>query len=156
MVSKETDSDNKCLDDAYYCMVCNSPFQSPLFSITKSEERMHFFGGERLPEAEVLFAEGIGTYCSKSCLKQDRDRLLQSEHVKATFPGPGPIESCSRCGAPVDMCESHDTWTQEQDVAIDGALDVLLPIDAVVLAVACRNCSQVIVAADSQREDLTV
>ena len=134
------------LDDDYYCMVCDARFRSPLFSITKSVERMHYFEGERLPEAEVEYAEGIGTYCSAACMASDRERLLQTEKVRVTFPGCGPIEACSRCGLPVDMSKSHDTWTEEQDVMSFswGDMDVLQPQDVVVLAVACRGCSHIV------------
>jgi len=128
-------------DNAFYCMGCNKPFHSPLYSITRSNEKMHFYPGERLPEAEVLFAESIGDYCSKACLDLNRDSLLKSHQVRSTYPGPGPIESCSRCGGPVDMSGPHWTWTEEMaDVVWGQGTKQIQPTEVHLLAVLCRKC----------------
>lgn len=128
-------------DNAFYCMACNKPFHSPLYSITRSSEQMHFYPGERLPEAEVLFAESVGDYCSQACLDLNRARLLNSNNVRATYPGPGPIESCSRCSNPVDMSSPHWTWTEEKaDVAWENGIEQIQPTAANLLAVLCKDC----------------
>lgn len=128
-------------DNAFYCMGCNKPFHSPLYSITRSNEQMHFYPGERLPEAEVLFAESIGDYCSQACLDLNRDHLLKSHQVRSTYPGPGPVESCSRCGNPVDMSRPHWTWTEEMaDVVWGQGIEQIQPTEAHLLAVLCRKC----------------
>lgn len=128
-------------NDVFYCMTCNRPFRSPLYSITRSVEVMIFYAGERLPEAEVLFAESIGDYCSQKCLDKDRGRLLTNEKVRATFPGPGPVETCSHCGGPVDMVKPHPTWTEEvADVTWGQGIDQIHTTKAHLLAVKCQRC----------------
>lgn len=130
-------------DNTSYCMACNKPFRSPLYSITRSNEKMHFYPGERLPESEVLFAESIGDYCSQACLDLHRDRLLKSHGVRSTYPGPGPIESCSSCGAPVDMLIPHWTWTEEvADVIWGKSIEYIQPTSAELLAVRCKKCGE--------------
>jgi len=128
-------------ENCFYCMVCERPFRSPLFSITRSVEQMVFYPGERLPEADVLSAESIGDYCCQTCLNHDRNRLLMNEGVRATFPGPGPIETCSRCSRPVDMAQPHMTWTKEVAAVNWGqSLETLQPTSAQLLAVKCLGC----------------
>jgi len=129
-------------DNTFYCMACNRPFHTPLFSITRSTEQMIFYPGERLPEANVLSAESIGDYCSETCLNKNRYRLMESDGVRPTYPGPGPIESCSRCSAPVDMSSPHWTWTEEvADVSWGDGIDYIQPTKAILLAVRCQKCS---------------
>jgi hypothetical protein len=52
-------------DSVFYCMACNKPFHSPLFSITRSNETMHFYFGDRLPEAEVFLPNLLVTTVAK-------------------------------------------------------------------------------------------
>lgn len=111
-------------------------------------ERTHFFDGEQMPEVETIDSEGIGAYCSATCLNQDRDKLLVKENVRATFPGIGPIEVCSRCGRPVDMAQFHLSWTEEEFNCQWGQfIDVLQPIYYQSLAVVCQQCAPLSTAA---------
>ena len=143
-------------DSVFYCMACNKPFHSPLFSITRSNETMHFYFGDRLPEAEAFFAESIGDYCSQACLNLNRDRLLKSHQVRSTYPGSGPIESCSRCRHPIDMSKPHWTWTEEiADVAWGKGIEQIQPTKAHLLAVLCQKCdlnnSQLVESSESTK-----
>lgn len=129
-------------DNFYSCMVCEKHFRSPLFSISRGYERTIFFDGDRMHEVEPIDSEGIGSYCSAECLNQDRDKLLLQENVRATFPGIGPIEVCSRCGNPVDMVQIHLSWTEEELNCQWGQfIDVLQPIYVRSLAVVCQQCA---------------
>lgn len=128
-------------DNFYTCMVCEKHFRSPLYEIARGYERTIFFDGDRMPEVEPIDSEGIGTYCSIGCFNQDRDKLLVKENVRATFPGIGPVEVCSRCGKPVDMAQFHLAWTEEKLNCQWGQfIDVLQPIYAQSLAVVCQQC----------------
>jgi hypothetical protein len=129
-------------DNCYGCMVCEKPFRSPLFSISRQFERIIFYEDDRLPEGEVIAAEGIGTYCSQQCLDNSRDKMLAEEKVRATFPGPGPIETCSRCNGPVDMTRFHLVWTEEEMADEWGEfMSVARPLWATDLAVVCDQCA---------------
>lgn len=134
-------NENRWDENCFYCMVCERPFYSPLYSITRTVEQMVFYPGERPPEADVLSSESTGDYCCQTCLNRDRDRLLMNEGVRVTFPGPGPIETCSRCGRPVDMTQPHMTWTEEVAAVTWGqSLETLQPTSAQLLAVKCLRC----------------
>lgn len=129
-------------DYFYACMVCETHFRSPLYEIARGYERTIFFDGDRMPEVEPISSNGIGIYCSAACLNQDRDKLLVKENVRATFPGIGPIEVCSRCGRPVDMAQFHLSWTEEELSCQWGQfIDVLQPIYVQSLAVVCQQCA---------------
>ena len=135
-------------DECFYCMVCQRPFRSPLFSVTRSVERMYYYEGNRLPEAEVLSADSIGTYCCKQCLDSALTHILHGEGVRVTNPGPGPIETCSHCERLVDMTQPHLVWTREEATVIwSQTIDVIKPTAATTLAVRCQG----LVAPDSQQ-----
>lgn len=135
-------------DNFYTCMVCEKHFRSPLYEISRGYERTIFFDGDQIPVVEPAGSEGIGTYCSAACLNQDRDKLLLKENVRATFPGIGPIEVCSRCGKPVDMVQFHLSWTEEELNCQWGPfIDVLQPINVQSLAVVCQQCAPLNAAA---------
>ena len=130
-------------DDCFYCMNCKQPFRTPLFDVTRSIEQMHYYGEERMPEAEVLQAESIAVCCSQSCFTSELPSLLQNEGVRATYPGPGPIELCARCGKPVDMSVPHFAWTEEYSSVIWSAkLDAVQPLAVTMLAIACTDCGR--------------
>lgn len=138
-------------ENAFHCMVCNTTFHSSLYSITRSNEQMHFYPGERLPEAEVLFAESVGEYCSQACLDLSRDLLLKSYGVRSTHPGVGPIESCSRCNDLVDMSSPHWTWTEEKaDVVWGNGIEQFNPTATTLLAVLCKQCDSTMINMSNQ------
>ncbi len=145
-------------DNFYTCMVCEKQFRNPLFEIARGYERTVFYCGDRMPMVEPIESEGVGTYCSPACLNHDRNRLLERDNVRATYPGIGPIESCSRCGKPVDMTQYHMAWTEEKLHCEWGRfIDVLQPIFVESLAVVCQQCVPVANAAVEQKtSSLTV
>ena len=128
-------------NEAFFCDECGEIFRSPLFCVTRAFECMHFYEAPRQPEAEVTFADAIANYCSSECLNKNRDRILERDGVKLTFPGPGPIELCSRCGSPVDMTCFHKTWSEEESICCWGeSLSSIQPLNVQLLAVACQGC----------------
>lgn len=128
-------------DECFYCDDCGKAFRSPLFNICRSVEKMHFQEEPCLPEAEVLYSEAITNSCCSDCLGKARQRVLTEDSLTATFPGPGPIESCSRCAKPVDMTKPHKTWTEEESTCFwSSSLDGITPINVEVLAVTCQQC----------------
>ena len=119
------------------CNVCEQPLGNPQFGISRQFERTIFSKNDDLDEVEVIDSNEIRAYCSSECLNKNRDLLLAQENVRASYPGIGPVESCSRCGRPVDMTRFHMAWV-EDEVEIQGY--EATPINAEVLAVACDQC----------------
>lgn len=129
-------------DECFYCDTCNKRFRSPLYDVSKEFERTIFFEEPLMPEIDVIGAETIAYFCSPSCRDMKRDHLLTQEKIRATYPGIGPVEPCSRCGAPVDMTKYHLTYvemdtTHDWDRALFGAKIIS---DPVTLAVVCQKC----------------
>ncbi len=129
-------------DECFYCDTCNKRFRSPLYDVSKEFERTIFFEDPLLPEVEIIGAETIAGFCSPTCRDKKRDYLLQQEKIRATYPGIGPVEPCSRCGAPVDMTNFHLTYiemdtTQDWNRTLFG---VEVINDPVTLAVVCQKC----------------
>lgn len=137
-MSKTSQPEEEC----FVCTVCEKPFRSPIFSINKAFERTIFMKGDAMPEVEVIRSQGIESCCSSECLEVARERALEKENVRATFPDIGPIELCSCCGKPVDMTEFHLTWSEDESNCYEGQfIDVLQPVNVQVLAVACQSCA---------------
>lgn len=127
-------------NDAYYCDACNKPFRTPFFDISREYERTIFSPEPSLPEVEVIGASSIAQYCSDDCLAQSRMALLTREKVRATYPDIGPVESCSRCDAPVDMTTFHlaivESETNQDWESMSASV-----IRVVTLAVVCNKCT---------------
>lgn len=135
-------NDNDWADECYFCYTCNKAYRSPNFTISRGFERTIFFDGDRIPEIEPIGVEVLEGYCSQSCLDARRDEVLKQEGVRITFPGIGPIESCSRCGGPVDMARLHRAWTEDQSIEEWGAhISIAQVVNAQTLAVACQKCA---------------
>lgn len=129
-------------DNCFYCDTCGQRFRSPLYDVSKEYERTIFYEEPLLPEIEIIGAETVAYFCSPSCRDKKRDHLLIQEKIRATYPGIGPVEPCSRCGAPVDKTNYHLTYiemdtTQDWDRALFGVEVIKDPVN---LAVVCQKC----------------
>jgi len=127
-------------DDCFCCQECGTLFRTPLYTISSEFERSHFYDGERIPEIQIRGAEAIASCCSLECLGKQRDKILLSENVRATYPGIGPVEHCSRCGEMVDATQFHLTWVEEVAACQWGKSLQIQPQDARTLAVLCISC----------------
>lgn len=63
---------------------------------------------------------------------------MEREEVPIRRPGIGPVESCAKCGGPVDMSEFHLTYIEDE--GIDDGLSVSRTINVEYLAVVCKRC----------------
>ena len=122
--------------DEYQCFTCNRMFGNPVFNITREWERTHF--GEGMPSVEILDSYGLECYCSRACVDARRDVVMRDEGVPIRRPGIGPIESCAICGRPVDMTESHRSYVESEEIAVNSL--ILKPVNVDYLAVVCRQC----------------
>lgn len=131
-------------EDCFYCNTCGKRFRSPLYDVGKEFAQTFFYKEPRPPEIEVMGAETIANYCSPACRGRSRDQLLLQDKVRATFPGIGPVETCSRCGGLVDMTKFHLTYVQT-----DTTQDWGRPMFGVgvlrteTLAVICQECEPI-------------
>ena len=123
-------------DNEYECFTCRRVFRTPVFDISREWERTHFNDG--IPSVEIKGSYGLECYCSRACVDARRQLVMASEGVPIRRPGIGPVETCAKCGAPVDMAEFHLTYVESQAVSMgDRTLDT---IDVDYLAVLCRQC----------------
>jgi predicted nucleic-acid-binding Zn-ribbon protein len=124
------------LGDQYECFTCSIRFKERVFNIIREWERVHF--DTKLPEIEIEDAYGLECYCSQTCLEGRRDEVMEREGVPIRRPGTGPVESCAKCGGPVDMSEFHLTYIEDE--AIDTGMYVSSVINVEYLAVVCNRC----------------
>lgn len=123
-------------EDEYECFTCHIRFKGRVFSITREWERVHF--DKVLPEIEIDDAVGLECYCSAACVQKRRDEVMAREGVPIRYPDIGLVESCAKCGGPVDMSEFHLSYLEDESV--DEGPCVSRTIDVNYLAVICRRC----------------
>lgn len=123
-------------DDEYECFTCNRRFRSALYSISRELERVDYVEAE--PVVEISASVGLECYCSQACAASRRSLVMAREGVPISNPGLGPIEPCSRCGAPVDMTEFHVTYLESYEVHRSAI--TLDTVSLNYLAVLCRKC----------------
>lgn len=135
---------NEWNDDCFFCETCNKPFRTPLFDVTRDFERTIYFEEPRYPEVEIVGANAIANFCSASCRNRKLPKLLENATVRATYPGIGPIETCSRCGGAVQMSEFHLAYVvMETKQDWDQGMFGVEVADAEVVAVVCQRCEPV-------------
>lgn len=122
-------------EDDYECFTCNRIFKGRVFEIAREWERVHF--SESIPEVEIEDSRGLECYCSQLCANLRREEVMAREGVPIRHPGLGPIEPCSKCGAPIDMTQFHVTYV---DSCVDVHGFVGVSVDVNYLAVVCSTC----------------
>ena len=127
-------------DEAFFCETCGKPYRTPMFDVAKEYERTIFQEANRLPEVEIIGSVEIGQYCSSACRDRARSDLLLRENVRPTYPDIGPIESCSRCGLPIDMTKFHLAYVESILDQEWGRMSASV-LESVVLAVLCNACA---------------
>jgi hypothetical protein len=96
------------------------------------------FPADTYPVADVGDYLWIEEFCSYDCRATALRSVLAKYDIPVRYPGSGPIETCARCGAPVDMTAWH-LAVYQVDMLIECE-DVLRPTNATLLAVLCRRC----------------
>jgi hypothetical protein len=124
-------------DDEFECYTCGTIFKGTMFAVTCEWERVYY-----MQETRMVAVEGslrLECYCSTQCRQARAKEVMNREQVPipAIRPGLGPIEVCAMCRGPVDMCQFHRTYVEDQ-IESDGFNST--PIDVNYLAVLCRAC----------------
>lgn len=123
-------------EDSYQCFTCDRIFSGRVFEVGREWNRVHF--DYEPPEFEVSEGTGLECYCSQACLDARCPVVMANEDVPIRRPGIGPVESCARCGGPVDMAEYHRTYLA---TCTDMVNRVGYTVDADYLAVLCAKCA---------------
>ena len=132
------------------CMSCGSMFRGTLYAVDREVKRVAFDASD-VPTVHVKESEDIGSLCSVDCRERGRDAVMKAEGVPIRRPGIGPIESCAKCGRPVDMTNWHRTYL-DHDLRFSGSIGQTLRIDY--LAVLCRACGSGDVDGERLGEDV--
>jgi hypothetical protein len=123
-------------DDEYECFTCKRRFRTSVFSIVREWNRVDYSG--ELPSVEITESYGLECYCSQTCLNLRLVIVMASEGVPIRRPGLGPVESCAKCRALVDMEEFHLTYLESYEVHETNF--IVRTVDVDYLAVLCREC----------------
>ncbi len=121
--------------DDYQCFTCDRIFRGRVFEIAREWERVHF--SENIPDVEIEGSYGIECFCSQLCTDLRREEVMAREGVPIHHPDLGPIEPCSKCGAPIDMTQFHLAYV-ESCVDMHGCVG--RQVDVEYLAVVCSTC----------------
>lgn len=127
------------------CEVCGRPLAARHHSLDRHIEQLTYPSPDAAPEApitaKVLYAESLAHYCSAICAVQGAEKALAQRGIRITLPGPGPIETCSKCGTPVDLSRPHVIY---EDMELTEVRQPWLlqaqPHEVNVLAVVCDAC----------------
>lgn len=96
------------------CMRCGTWCEAVMYELSACFEKLSF-AADTHPVADVCDYLWIEEFCSCDCRAAARPSALAKYDIPVRYPGSGPIETCARCGAPVDMT-GHGTslctrWT---------------------------------------------
>lgn len=140
--TNDMSTDHDWGDNCFSCQECGKVFRNPLFTLACGYEEVIFYEDGGLPEIETSSSESIGTFCSLTCLEQQRNEILKNENVGATCPGIGPVEKCARCGESMDTTRPHKTWLEEHSICHwDASGDFSIqPFEVRTLARVCQDC----------------
>lgn len=127
----------------FECMNCGVMFKCTHCGIDREVERVRF-PAQGFPEVEARGIENIGSFCSLLCRERGREDIMRAQGVPIRRVGIGPVETCARCGGPVDMTSWHLTFL-DIDSRFSGSIAHTLDIDY--LAVLCLSCMDPEVAA---------
>lgn len=130
----DTDAEGHDEELPYACDACGTMFRSPIVSIDKVSARTIYPEGDGLPGIDINNAYAVAQFCSENCRAAMRSKVYEHLDVRITNPGIGPVETCSRCEADIDMTEWHGDIT-ESIVTFDGAT-----LDIVSVAALCPAC----------------
>jgi hypothetical protein len=111
-------------------------FQSTVFEIIREWNRTHF--EDDPPSVEIQGAWGLECYCSRECLNARRVAVMAAENVPIRRPGIGPVETCAKCGGPVDMTCFHLTYLESSSKNVTEFVSNTVSLDY--LAVVCHQC----------------
>ena len=119
------------------CMKCGTWCEAVMYELSACFERLSF-PADTCPVADVGDYLWIEEFCSCDCRAEARQSVLAKYDIPVRNPGSGPVETCARCGATVDMAAWH-LAVYQMDMLIESE-DVLRPTNATLLAVLCRRC----------------
>ncbi|MBP0622925.1 hypothetical protein [Cupriavidus consociatus] len=108
-----------------------------MYELSACFEKLSFFP-DTLPVADVGDYLWMEEFCSCDCRAAARPSVLAKHDIPVRYPGSGPVETCARCGAPVDMTAWH-LAVYQIDMRIVSDV-VLQPTNGTLLAVLCRRC----------------
>lgn len=140
-MSDRSDSPDDWGNDAFFCDVCNRPFRADLYDVSRQFERTIFDDPEGLDEVEVADSDGIAGFCSERCREIGIGKVLTEHAIRATYPGIGPVETCSRCSGPVDMATFHLAFGKSILRFPDWDRLPAFVLEHVTLAVVCNRCA---------------
>lgn len=123
----------------YQCATCQVMFSSPLFDISRADEKVvETPGQEHECYVDIRRSMEVATFCSVACRDQGRAAVMTSEGVLMLSDRPGieAVEKCAVCRGPVDTRQWHLTYTESD--FIEPGESIVEDIDY--LAVVCNEC----------------
>ena len=147
-------------NDYGMCARCNQPLTDYQLQFDRRVERMeyHPLGHSDFKAiVTVLYAEELACYCSTDCSSIGVQKELQDRSIINTGGSIGPVTSCAKCRAVIDMTQPYVHY-EKMAVTVNKKpwLTSLTVLDSESLADVCINCDPdgVLLAVTQQSESI--
>jgi hypothetical protein len=132
-------------DDYGICDTCMTPLTDRYWSFDRQVEQFVYDQPGHTPaecaSVTVLRSEPLGFYCGRGCAFPAALLLLAERGLRSTECGAGPIETCAKCGGPVDLTKPHVLYQlMDQTETRKPWLISIQPLELESLAYVCPRC----------------
>ena len=133
------------IEDFGCCGACAASLTARYTSLNRLVERTDYDRPGETPDDQATITtlrdDVLGEYCDAVCAMPSALLVLFERGLRHAGGGAGPIETCAKCGGPVDLTEPHVTYQlMDQTETRKPWLISIQPHDAEVLAYVCQRC----------------
>jgi ssDNA-binding Zn-finger/Zn-ribbon topoisomerase 1 len=133
------------MEDFVECDTCGASLDVRFWSFDRLVQRFDYDRQGDTPDdcatVTVLRDEMLGQFCDDDCARLTALPDLAERGLKLVECGAGPIETCAKCGGPVDLTEPHVFYQlMDQTVTHKPWLSSVQPHDTEALAYVCPRC----------------
>ncbi len=127
------------------CDTCGASLGARYWSFNRLVERVDYDRQGETPDdcatITVLRDDVLGQFCDDGCAKITAWSDLAGRGLRLIECGAGPIETCAKCGGPVDLTEPHVFYQlMDQTETRRPWLNTIQPHDTEALAYVCSRC----------------
>lgn len=127
------------------CEACGASLGARYWSFNRLVERLDYDRQGDAPDdcatITVLSDEPLGQFCGDGCARLTALLGLAERGLRLFDCGTGPIETCAKCGGPVDLTEPHVFYQlMDQTETRKPWLNTIQPHDFESLAYVCPRC----------------
>lgn len=132
-------------DDYGVCDTCQIPLGARYWSFDRQVEQFVYDQPGDTPSecatVTVLHSDALGIFCGRDCASLTALLRLAEGGLRIVECAAGPIETCAKCGEPVDLTKPHVLYQlMDQTESRQPWLISIQPLDTESLAYVCPRC----------------